>query len=1826
MRRSGSTVARHPRRSRPHLSACRRLRLESLEDRFLLNAAPTDILLSADSVREQEPAGTAFGIFSTVDPDAGDTFSYSLVAGDGDVDNASFTIDTMGLLHTAASLAHSTYSIRVQSTDQVGAYFEKQFSVEVIPLAGLKVDLVSTALDSSVWSFTGNEGSDFACMSGDGRYVAFFSWSSNLVPGDSNVFRDVFRKDLLSGETLLVSVGAQGLGNYDSRYPSLSYDGRYVAFETSASNLVTGDTNGALDIIVKDMVSGLVTRASVDREGGQGNGSSTTPSISADGRTVAFRSTATNLIVGWTDGNGATEDIFVKDLDTGIVQLASVTSSRVQGNGASSRPDISSDGRYVAFQSDATDLFSEDGNGSTDVFLKDLQTGVLSLVSSVNGSLAVEGNSGGSYFPGVSDDGRYVAFHSNSTNLITGDTNSRGDVFVKDLTSSAVILVSCDSDSVLGNNWSYDVPSLSGDGRYVAFRSVATNLVADDTNGQDDIFVKDLQTQITTRVSIRSDTVQGNALSMSPRISDDGLRVAFTSYASNLVPGDTNARSDILVKDLSTGEILLASNRNVAGESSRGGCLDSNQTSVSADGRYVAFESFASDLVTGDTNGLWDIFVKDTLSGVVTRASVNSAGVEGNSSSYSPSISGDGRTVAFRSSATNMIVGSTDGNGTVQDIFVKSLDTGIVQLASATGAGVQATGGGSSNPDISSDGRYVGFQSDATNLFTGDENGSTDVFLKDLRTGTLKLVSSVNGSLVDEGNSGGSYFPSVSDDGRYVAFHSNSTNLITGDTNNVGDMFVKDLTSMAVILVSCNGDLVLGNGTSNDFPSMSGDGRYVAFRSVATNLVAGDTNGRDDIFVKDLQSKIVTRVSVSSDKVQGNALSMSPRISNDGRYVAFASDASNLADGDSNGYQDIFLNDAVSGATVRMSASSECVPGDRASSGPSISSNGLYVVFYSSAGTLHPWDANHLSDVFRVATPTPPTDLAILGTTVGENLPAGTVVGVFSATREFTSTSLTFALVPGEGSTDNTLFTTDVAGNLRTAVMFDYETRKTTGYSIRVRVRDQLGLWYEEVVAPITITDAHDAPEGTDATRTILEDATFTFAVPDFGFADPFESTPDQFRSVLVTTLPALGTLRLDGAAVAAGQSIDVAAIEAGRFTYTPALNASASPYTSFTFQVRDDAAETPGNVSLDPTPNTFLWSVTPVSDPPTGTDSTKTGREDTACFFRWTDFGFNDGSDRPWNGPAGVLISSLPVTGTLNLGNDAVSVAQYILYNDILLNQLRYIPPTDAAGNAYASFTFQVRDDGGTADGGADLDPTPNTLTINLAPVGDAPQGTDGTITAFEDQAYSLEAADFGLTDPKDNPPNALYRVLIASLPGAGSLRLNGTAVTAGQYINVADINLHLFTFTAASNASGDAYANFTFQVQDNGGGEDLDPIANTLTINVTAVNDPPVVDALAAHPDPAFVGDPVTLTATGVADPADLGGSVVRVDFYRESNGIAGLQTSGDALVGSDGDGGDGWSVSLATGSLAPARYTYYAQAVDDQGAASAEDTAPAAASTLNPVWNYDVDGNGLSDALTDGILILRYLFAPGGAWTFADAVGTGATRTTREEIRSFLDDARSTMLDVDGNGTPDALTDGILILRYLFAPTGAWTFGDAVGTGAARNDRESLRAFMNPYHVPSIATAASLQSATSETTDTALPIMATADTSTVLASADSPSREPSTVDLPFAESPLSDPTPALQPPAQASAGFAWQVDESAAGPLGVVERMEQRAEASAVDAVIVQWTADSRVLSPVDGRAYGWTRHSLPADSEADASSDEVAEVECLLLPLGDRLAPR
>lgn len=406
---------------------------------------------------------------------------------------------------------------------------------------------------------------------------------------------------------------------------------------------------------------------------------------------------------------------------------------------------------------------------------------------------------------------------------------------------NALVSVST-TDNVTGNGLS-DTPKLSRGGRYVAFVSLASDLVPGDTNGVRDAFVRDTWTGTTTRISVSSTGVQADRLVYDNGISitPNGRYVTFVSSADNLVPGDTNSTWDVFVRDTwahTTTRVSVASD-GTEGNGNSG--LEGAQ--ISADGRYVTFESVASTLVPGDAIGTSDIFVHDRLTGVTTRESVATDGTPANSLSSDPAISGNGRYVAFDSFANNLVPGDTNGD---YDVFLRDRRLHTTTRISVSSTGAQANGRSLSRLAMSPDGRYVAFLSSASNLVPGDTNTVEDAFVRDNlghTTGRVNLSST--GAQADRATS---FNVGISANGRYVVFFTDATNLVPDDTNDVSDVFVRDRWAGTTRRVSVGFNGVQANG-ANGPVAISADGSHVAFGTRATNLVPGivDTNNTWDI-------------------------------------------------------------------------------------------------------------------------------------------------------------------------------------------------------------------------------------------------------------------------------------------------------------------------------------------------------------------------------------------------------------------------------------------------------------------------------------------------------------------------------------------------------------------------------------------------------------------------------------------------------------------------------------------------------------------------------------------------------------------------------------------------------------------------------------------------------------------------------------------------------------------------------------------------------------------------------------------------------------------
>jgi Tol biopolymer transport system component len=391
-------------------------------------------------------------------------------------------------------------------------------------------------------------GNSFAAsVSANGSKVAFSTLANNLDPLDTNTVVDVYVKDIASGVLTLVSLGANGVGTASSNLPQISADGSVIAFVSASPNLVAGDTNGVADVFVYKLSDATLERVSVSTGGGESNGSSSAGacgsncfSLSADGRFVAFESSASNLSALDSD---TTVDIYLRDRQNGTTTLVSQTSAGALGTGplGSNKPSISANGRYIAFESSRV-LEASDTNNTGDIYLRDtVNATTVRVNTTAAGGFTTTGFSAR---PSISADGSVVAFRSISNELVPGDTSpaTQRDVFVKTISSGAIVRVTAAGADPNGDS---NELALSGDGNVLLFHSGASNLVSGDTNGFIDVFRLVLATGAIERVSVASSGVEATNESSFPDTNMDGSVSVFESIATNLVPGDSNARTDI---------------------------------------------------------------------------------------------------------------------------------------------------------------------------------------------------------------------------------------------------------------------------------------------------------------------------------------------------------------------------------------------------------------------------------------------------------------------------------------------------------------------------------------------------------------------------------------------------------------------------------------------------------------------------------------------------------------------------------------------------------------------------------------------------------------------------------------------------------------------------------------------------------------------------------------------------------------------------------------------------------------------------------------------------------------------------------------------------------------------------------------------------------------------------------------------------------------------------------------------------------------------------------------------------------------------------------
>jgi Tol biopolymer transport system component len=797
-------------------------------------------------------------------------------------------------------------------------------------------------------SGSSGDGFDRSSVSANGRFVAFVSAANTLSKAAHPDAINVFRKDQTTGAVELVSraSGANGKAPAKSSIsPRISGDGSLVAFVTIAG-LSPTDVDGAEDVYVRNMTTKQTRLATPDTASGIFR-----YSLSADGNFIAFDS---GEVLAGVDANGKL-DVFRRNLGTGAVDLVSrIPASETAANNSSTSPSISGDGRWVAFRSDATNIatgFVEtNGPNEADVFVRDMSGAVTKLVSSRFGNVneSSNGDSGEPVIAGTPADSTQVkvAFSSYATNLAAGvDPSTNSSVYLKtSLAAAASGLISVSTGGQNADSRAH-TPSISDDGNLVFFSSDASNLGAGDNYYG--AYLRNVSAGTTELGSARNDyalasdvSANGNMIVwgesgattdsdpdapgvFARRIPDGPARfvsrpkgnrpflvpAAYAGHSSDGRSISSNGRfvalmlsssrlngpgvqNQIFRRDLLTGRLELASRKN----GSNGAASDySGAASISNDGRRVAFISY-SKLVAADTDTTSDAYVRDfaTRKTILVSRATGANGADADSGIESAAISGDGSRVVFDTDSTNL--GSPGGQW---QVYVRDLAAfKTIPVSRSTGFGGVIGDGDSHDPELSDNGRIVAFSSRATNLDPDDASPQSDVYVRNLSSGTTLLASRLPG-LGGAKSVESHFYPAISGNGKVIAFRSGDPAMVPGSGPWAHDQVISRVLATGVNrLVSRSRKGTIANDSADE-PSLNRDGSVIAFQSYATNLIARRGGAdRQAIFIKNMKSARVSGPpAFGITEIEPPTGARSPSISANGRCVSFIATGYNAASG-----------------------------------------------------------------------------------------------------------------------------------------------------------------------------------------------------------------------------------------------------------------------------------------------------------------------------------------------------------------------------------------------------------------------------------------------------------------------------------------------------------------------------------------------------------------------------------------------------------------------------------------------------------------------------------------------------------------------------------------------------------------------------------------------------------------------------------------------------------------------------------------------------------------------------------------------------------------
>jgi Tol biopolymer transport system component len=847
--------------------------------------------------------------------------------------------------------------------------------------------------DSNLVSRTGPGDSRGAALSAEGRHVAFVSVTPGLVEGSHNGIIQVYLRDREEQTTIPVSRGVDGMspGNSASTAPRISADGRWVLFESRAENLVDEETGGVQNLYVWDRMSEVTRLVSVNVEGTAGAESDVYDGqLTPDGRWVLFESGARDLVPEPTTGFG---DVFVSDLVAGATHLVSVDRIGTTGGGLPSRDArISDDGRYVTFLSLATNLVQgiEVPPYRTHLYRRDLHEGVTELVN-VPYDPSVGHHRGVDSFA-MSAQGQYMVFRSESTNLVANDPHTGPRLFRRDMSvgeTSALNLVV--NDELLRARR----PVISADGQCVAFET------GDESVGGQ-VYVWHAASDTSQLVSVAHDALSpGSGTSHSPALSVDGRWITFVSDATNLINAPTSGDYQVYQRDLLLGETTLVS----VDEAAEPGTRDAGMFDVTPNGRTVAFESADDELVAGDRNRAYDVFVREMDASQTSLISaLPSAQQDRNPDGFSAvsrqPVSADGRLLVFATLASNL--GAVDTNET-WDVYLRDLEVGTNRLISVNLHGVAANGS-SLNPVLSADGLHVVFVSDATDLAPGVVEPGRNLYLHDIQTGATTLIAAGRGAAPVPDRISSHW---ISADGSRVVYLSTLTNLVQDASypfeKRVRNVYLYDHLKGANLLVSRSHNGLTGAADDCDAVLMSLDGQTIVFTSRAGNLLVDSADFYGQVYVHSVETGatrwvhaevelpddpwpfrgghvadsqqvltpdgrwLVAHYATNTyvhDLVQGTHRAVFGRsieavISPDARFVALQPIGPWVEQGQ------LVVIDVVHGAELPVTVELDHqTPGNKRSHTPRWSADSRFLVFASRAPNLVADDGNNVADVF----------------------------------------------------------------------------------------------------------------------------------------------------------------------------------------------------------------------------------------------------------------------------------------------------------------------------------------------------------------------------------------------------------------------------------------------------------------------------------------------------------------------------------------------------------------------------------------------------------------------------------------------------------------------------------------------------------------------------------------------------------------------------------------------------------------------------------------------------------------------------------------------